>query len=565
MKPHWNLKEKISAEFINKFPEINPMILQLLFNRKLFAQKNIDQFLTLDYSAGYDPYAFREMEKAVARIQRAIQHQERIVVHGDYDADGVCASALLMRTLKKLGAKNLDIYIPHRESEGYGLNKQTINFFVEEKIDLIITVDCGVANAEEVRLAKAAGMDVIITDHHAQPLINPDSAFAIINPSMDQEAYPEKIISGTAVAFKLAQALIKKNNLGEAFEKWLLDLVAISTVTDCIPLIGENRLLTYFGLRVLRKTQKLGLQELIKISGKAPEAIDVSTIAFQLGPRLNAAGRMDHANTAYELLMAEERQEAQVLAERLNKANNQRQTLTERITREALAQIQAQQNEKIFLITGKDWPLGVVGLVAGKIAAQYYKPTLLFTNNKGEISGSGRSVEEFNMIEALKEKAEFFSRYGGHSQACGFTLKSPADLENFKNEFRAFVTEKLQSVVLQKKLNIDAELNFPDINWELMQGLEQFAPFGEGNPKPLFLTKNLTITDIQPVGAEGKHLRLNVQSPEGSVKKMIGFSFGKIISEYQIGEKIEVVYELGVNQWNGTQELQLKIVELCKS
>lgn len=557
----WQVQDKISDSDTNKFPEINPIILQLLYNREITTQEQIDSFLTLDYGQDqHDPFLFKDMEKACQRIEEAVKNQENILVHGDYDADGVCSSSLMVTTLKKLGAKNLDIYIPHRETEGYGLNKKTVDYLVEKNINLVITVDCGIANKEEISLAKQKNIDVIVTDHHAQPLELPTDAYALINPQLENAEYPEKELSGAGVAFKVAQALIKRNDLGEAFEKWLLDLVAISMVTDCINLIGESRALTFFGLKVLQQTLRPGLRELVKAAGKELEGLNTHSIGFQIGPRLNAAGRMDHANTAYQLLMTEDTQKAQELSLKLNQTNTQRQTLTEKIMQEVETQVQEQIKEKIFFIQGQDWPLGVVGLVAGKVADKHYRPTLIFTQNQGELTGSGRSIPQFNMIEAIKKEEGFFSRYGGHSQACGFTLDSQANFEEFKKNFKKLAEQELADQKLEKKLLIEAEIKLSEIDWDLISELDKFEPFGEGNPHPLFISRNLKITDCQPVGAQAKHLRLMVQGEGDVSRKMIGFGFGD--ADVKIGDSIDVVYEIGVNQWNGSQEIQLKVEDL---
>lgn len=557
----WQVKPEIDAQFKEKFPEINPIILQLLFNRNLTDQQKIDGFLTLDYGQDqHDPFLFQDMEKACKRIEQAIREKQKILVHGDYDADGVCSSVLMVKTLEKLGAKDIEIYIPHRETEGYGLNMDTVKYFEEKAIDLVITTDCGIANAAEIAQAKEKNIEVIITDHHAQPLKLPDAAFAVINPQIETDKYPEKELSGAGVAFKLAQALIKRNNLGEAFEKWLLDLVAISMVTDCINLVGESRVLTHFGLKVLRKTLRPGLKELVSSAGKEMSDLTTYNIGFQIGPRLNAAGRLDHANTAYQLLYTEDQQEAITLSQKLNQTNTQRQGMTEKIMQEVEAQVVAQKDDSVYFIQGEEWSLGIVGLVAGKIADRNYRPALVITRNQGELTGSGRSIPEFNMIETIKQEAKYFSRYGGHSQACGFTFAEDADLEEFKKVLNEIVKKQLAGKDLEKKMQIEAAINLNEVDWDLIRELEQFEPYGEGNPQPLFISKDLKVLDSQTVGSTGKHLKMMVSQNNGTTRKMIGFNFGD--KDVKIGDSVDVVYEIGINQWNGSQEIQLKIEDL---
>ncbi len=562
----WQIKEVAPRSWSEKFPEIDPLILQLLYNRGLTEQSAIDRFLTLDYSQDqYDPFLFTDMTKAVARIEQALAGKEKIVVHGDYDADGVCASVIMMQTLRQLEAVDPEVYIPHRESEGYGLNKETVNYFQKKGVQLIITVDCGVSNSSEISLAKEKGIETIITDHHAEPLNLPTAAVAIINPQLSQEKYPAKELSGAAVAFKVAQALIQKHKLGEGFEKWLLDLVVISLVTDCINLIGESRLLAFYGLKVLRQTRRPGLQELVRATRRDLQSLVTQNIAWQIGPRLNAAGRMDHANSAYQLLLTTETAEARELAKKIEDNNCQRQKISEEIYKAALKQVQEQESEKFFLIQGESWPLGVVGLVAGKIADKFYRPTLICTTNQGEVAGSGRSIPEFNMIEAIKKCAQFFARYGGHSQACGFTFNSPAKVADFQRLFKKIIEGELKAKDLRKKVSVEAEIELTQINWDLIKEIERFEPFGEGNPQPLFLSR-ARIVDWQIVGASGQHLRLLVTG-QGRQQKLIAFGLGPRARELKIDEQIEFIYELGVNQWNGSQEIQLKMIDfkICQN
>ncbi|MFH0819338.1 MAG: single-stranded-DNA-specific exonuclease RecJ [Patescibacteria group bacterium] len=562
MKDNWNVVAKMPESLKDKFPEINPIILQLLFNRQITEQKQIEEFITPDYSTDQNsPFLFRDMEKVLARIEQALSKHEKVVIHGDYDADGVCSTCLMHEVLTAIGIKNLSIYIPDRETEGYGLNMNTINNFIQAKVDLIITVDCGIANAKEIAYALENKIDTIITDHHAEPLDMPTSAVAIIDSAISSEPYPFKKLAGVGVAFKVAQALIKKYELGEGFEKWLLDLVAISTITDCMPLLGENRTLVKYGLMVLNKTKRLGLLELIKSIGNNFLSIDSHIVGFRLGPRLNAAGRMDHANSAYQLLATKDPAESVDLSRQLNQSNTNRQKITEKITNQAKEQIAGEIDESVYFAYHRDWPIGILGLVAGKISDLYQKPTFIITENQGEITGSGRSIEQINIIEAIQQCEEYLSRFGGHAQACGFSLKNGASLSEFKIKLRRIIGEKIKNKVLKKTVRIESEITLSDITWELMNELEKFSPFGEGNPKPLFLLKNLTIRDWQIVGQNNKHLRL-IFEQDNIVKKAIGFNFGSFSDQIDRDKKIDIVAELDVNEWNGNKEQQLKIVDI---
>lgn len=563
----WKIAESIPATQIKKFPEINPIILQLLYNRNINDQITIDQFLYADYSRDqHSPWLFQDMEKALLRIQQALDKNEKIVIHGDYDADGVCSTCLLHEVLSNIGIKNLSIYIPNRQTEGYGLNNNTIKKFIKEKVGLIITVDCGVANYAEVQFAKENGIDTIITDHHYEPKEKPEAAVAIINPTFVNDPYPFKKLSGCGVAFKMAQAIAEKYQLKAGYDKWLLDLVAISTITDCMPLLGENRTLVKYGLVVLNKTKRLGLQKVFKNIGKNPIRIDEEMIAFRLGPRLNAAGRVDHANTAYELLATDKKEEAEELALKLEKSNKYRQQITEKITKEIKENyLTEQKNEDVFFVFHEKCPIGILGLIAGKIADEYHKPTFVITKNKDEIVGSGRSIECFNIIEAIQECAAYLDRFGGHTQACGFTLKTNVSLKKFQEVFRTFAHKKLKNQDLSKVIDIEAEIKLVDINWELIDELEKFKPYGEQNKKPLFLISNVLITDWQLVGKESKHLRL-VLGDKNITKKAIGFKLADWTEKFEHNQKIDLLCELDINQWNGNKEIQITIIDLklCK-
>ena len=582
MNKKWQILPKISQKFREQFPEIPEVVLQLLHNRGLIGQTQIDEFLNPDYSQDvHNPGLFRNMSKAVERIFQAIEKNELIIIHGDYDADGVCAAVILYSTLKELGAKHLDVFLPDRELEGYGVNKDTIELLIASGAKLIITCDCGISNKAEVELAQKNNVDVIITDHHTVPPKVPP-AFAIIHPKIPNETYPDKGLSGGGVAFKLAQALINEykkkneNNNWEGFEKRLLELVAISSVADMVPLLGESRTLTKYGLIVLNRTKRLGLRQLIEITGlnKNPENILTSeNIGFQLAPRINAAGRMQHANTAYQLLIASDATEAKELARELDANNKERQKITEKMTKEAREIIeQEKQKDAPILFALKDgWPLGLVGLVASRLCDKFYRPVLVMTKKGDTIHGSGRSIDEINIIEKLEKLKKYFEKFGGHPQACGFTLSDAKQLENFKKDLIALMAKDAAKKDLTPTLTIDAEINLEEINWELYDYLGKFEPFGQDNPMPRYLGKNLTIARVDAMGANCQHLKLLIKHNNGMTHKMIGFGFGdeervgtNWCKALKMGDKIDAVFEISVNQWNGNRELQLKIVDLIK-
>ena len=385
----WNVLAPPPSEFLENHPELPPTVATLLYHRDITTQEQIDEFLHPDYSRDvHDPFLFKDMEKTVRRLFEAIEKGEQITIHGDYDADGVSASVILTDTLKVLGAKHLDVYLPHRETDGYGLNTNTIEHLHEKGTKVIITCDCGISNKKEVELANEKGIDVIITDHHSIPAELPP-AFAIIHPKIEGETYPYRDLAGGGVAFKLAQALLKAHHQThetlpdgqshDGFEKWLLDMVAIASVADMVPLIGESRTLTKYGLIVLNKTKRIGMQKLLLEArilaedGSMSKEIDAIMIGFRIAPRINAAGRLDHANTAYQLLATDDPTEAVDLAWQLDQSNDERRKITDEYVKEAVAQVEKDQMDNPVLFAfGKHWQTGVVGLIASRLKSKYW-------------------------------------------------------------------------------------------------------------------------------------------------------------------------------------------------
>ncbi len=566
MQKNWRIKSKTDEAIRSKFLEVNPIILQLLYNRGLMTQEAIDEFLNPDYGDDlHDPFLFREMEKAIERIKLAKDNQDKVLVYGDYDADGVCSSVVLYEALKKIGIE-AEVYLPHREKEGYGLNLTACDYIIKQGVKLVLTVDCGISNKDEVLKLSEASIDVIIFDHHHPPAELPE-AYATIDAKTSGETYPFRELAGVGVAFKFVQALMKKGMLNDGQEKWFLDLVALATVADCSPLLGENRTLVKWGMVVLNKTKRLGLAELIKSASRELGKIDTYVIGYQLAPRINAAGRMNHANSAFKLLICEDEAEAAKLAIDLNRENSERQKLTDRIFGEAGAQIEPfEEARRLIFVINKEpsyWPPGVVGLVAGKLCEFYNRPALAVGRSAdGKLVGSGRSIDGFNIIEAVSECAEFLTHFGGHSGACGFTIKSEADIEPFKNKMTEIAERELSKMELEPVLEIDAEVELKDIDWKLFEQLENFEPFGEGNLKPRFLASGLEVAGYVGVGDGAKHLRLMVNQGEVKDRKTIGFCFGEWCNKLNFGDKVDLVFEVDVNEWNGTRELQLKIVDL---
>ncbi|MBP6943251.1 MAG: single-stranded-DNA-specific exonuclease RecJ, partial [Candidatus Buchananbacteria bacterium] len=488
----------------------------------------------------------------------------------DYDADGVCSSTVLHSSFKALGI-NVDIYIPSRESEGYGLNLEAVKGIVQQGFKLVVTVDCGISNLEEIAYLREHGVDVIILDHHKEPAQLPN-ANAIINPSVTGNGYPFAKLCGAGVAFKFIQAVMQYQEthdlplkLPAGYDKWLLDIVAIATVGDIMPLIGENRAFVKWGLVVLEKTRRPGLRALVNsVLQQSRNKLDSQCISWRIVPRLNAAGRINHATVAFNLLNAEVQSEAEKYCEYLEANNKERQQMTERMLKEGLEQVTDLTDETKFLcVVGDTWIAGVVGLVAGRLADRYHRPTLAVSKQGDKFVGSGRSIPDFDITAALQQCAEFLDHFGGHPQACGFTVIGEENFKNFQQRMLAIANEQLREVKLIPTIKIDAEVQLAEINLKLWDQITDFEPFGEGNPRPLFAAYNLVIEKAQAIGNDGKHLRAMVtQKNMPQVHKLIGFSFGEWALELKRGDQIDIIFEIGVSEWQGRSELELKIVDL---
>lgn len=603
MQKHWFINKKYPQKFAAEFPEFSFFVLQFLWDRGRSNQTLIDEFFNADYEQDiHNPFLMKDMGKVVQRIMKALENNEKITVYGDYDVDGVTSSVVMVSTLielksvisqldKKEAEKYVNIYIPDREIEGYGLNEQAINKIKKEKTNLIITVDCGISSFESVEIIKKLGMDVIITDHHHIPDKTP-KALAIINPKQKDCSYPFDDLAGVGVAFKVAQALLQtleskkipmttyKLTLG--FEKWLLDLVALGTVADCVSLIGENRTLVKYGLLVINKTKRIGIQKLIQSSGtkirengsvKEAKEIDTIMIGFMLAPRLNAAGRMDHANTSYELLSSDNENKAESLASKLEKNNQNRQQITEKAMTEVRKRIEKYKKiPKIIIETSPDWRIGIVGLIAGKLVNEYSRPFLILQEKENQSAGSGRSIPKFNLIESIAKCQDVLLSFGGHSQAAGLKIENK-NLKKFKKKIQEIAEEVLSDDDLIPSLKIDCELSCEQIDWQLLDEIEKFEPFGQENKKPLFVVKKLEVYEIRAVGNDKSHLKLCFKTilKNGKVKYFpaIAFRLGGLAEEMpnnkpglRWGDIVDVVFQLEVNEWNGNRELQMNVLDL---
>lgn len=545
-------------------PQYPNLILRLLALRGITEEKEVHEFLDPDYEKLHDPFLFKDMQKAVERINAAIEKQEKVAIYADYDADAITACSVLYLAFKKLGLTPLS-YIPDRFTEGYGMNQDAIRKLAEAKVSLIITVDCGVNATAEAALCKELGIDLIITDHHEITGSLPD-AYAIINPKNPEDNYPFEFLTGVGVAYKLVQALFANRGEGEGgrentegWEKWLLDLVAIGTVADCQSLTGENRVLVSFGLKVLSKTRNLGLQALLAAAEVKSDKYDSFTLGFILAPRINAAGRLKHADAAFHLLVADNAADAQRLAQDLNDLNKKRQMLTEQILSEAKAQAELILDKKVILVFGQEWPKGIVGLIAGRLTEEYNRPSLAISvDAQGIATGSARSTPDYDMVAALGFAKEYLQRYGGHTQAAGFSL-SQENLIPLHGKLLEYA-ESLNFELGKPVISVDAEVLSEDVTWENIELVEKLAPFGIGNPKPKFMGKNMEILEYRLVGGD-KHLKLKVGFGSHQLDA-IAFSQGFLVGKLNIGDRFDAVFELSSNEWNGRKDMQLKILDI---
>lgn len=578
----WKVKPKIPESIGQILIDYNPIVRQLLYNRGITDKKEAKGFLETKYEEGINsPFLFLDMEKAVKRIWQAIENEEKIVIYGDYDADAITANAVLRQTFRYVNHQNIESYIPDRFTEGYGVNLQAIERIIENGAKLIITVDCGTNSVEAAKVCKAKSVDFIITDHHEIVGEIPES-FALINPKNSRDNYPFKDLTGVGVAYKMAQAILDNSKslsrwqtgkipvslagrqnpkFTKGWEKWLLDLVAIGTVADCHSLLGENRVLVKYGLKVLAKSKWLGLRALCQKASLdfKKNAPDTYTLGFIVAPRLNAAGRLEHANIALNLLLEEDLSKAREKAAVLDLINQKRQNLTQNILSQAREQAEIIKNRKILVLLGEDWPKGVVGLVAGKIAEEFSRPVVAL--EKGEIysTGSVRTVGEFNVIEALRFTSKHLVKFGGHKQAAGLTIET-AKFELFYAQILEYAEKNLDDQALQKVLDLEAEITENNLTAEIYELFSKFEPFGIDNPKPKFLINNLKIISLRFVGAAGKHLQLQLQINNKTISAIM-FNCADFAKNLLVGNNINVACEIIKDNWNGNNNIKLRIID----
>jgi single-stranded-DNA-specific exonuclease len=557
LRKRWELRPPAPPAFVVA-TGLSPLLAGLLYHRDQRDPAAVAAFLDARPLL-HDPLLMRGMAEASARIAQAIQLGEPMAVYGDFDTDGVTAVTLLVQALRAMGGQ-IRPYIPHRTREGYGLNHAAVAQLADEGVRLLITVDCGISNAEEVAEAARRGLEVIITDHHHPPATLPP-ALAIVNPKQPGCAYPFKDLVGVGIAYKLVQALVRRGlSLGGLRGRDLLDVVALGTVADMGPLRDENRVLVRLGLEALNSTRRPGLRALIDVAGLRPGAITAGDIGYMLAPRLNAAGRLDDAVRAYHLLLAETPEAARALALELNQANQERRELTLRVqaAAHALAEATGRDQRRIVVLADAAFPAGVVGLVAGKLAEEWGRPVLLIERGPEQSRGSARSVPGFSMIDALSSRPELFVRFGGHAAAAGFTIVN-ATLPALEDHLLALAEQQLSAEGLQPTLTIDATLSLGELGWELLADLERLEPFGQANPTPTLMSAGVEVVEARQRGADGQHLRLLLRQGGGPVHEAIAFRMGHLAEPLRRRPRIDVAYNFEVNEWNNERRLQLRV------
>jgi single-stranded-DNA-specific exonuclease len=548
--PHPKLQKEISDAL-----NIHPVIAQLLVNRDITSVEDAKHFFYAHESKLHDPFLLKDMDKAVARIKQAQDNRESVLIFGDYDVDGVTSSALLRRTLKRLGIEAIN-YIPHRMDEGYGLNHSIVEFAKERGIHLIITVDCGINAVSEVKAINAGGMDVIVLDHHEPDGDNLPKAVAVIDPKRHDCKYPFKNLAAVGLVGKLAQALLGKI----PDEEW--DLIAIGTVADVVTLRGENRIFVKKGLPVIERTNKSGLMALLDVAKIRGKKIKPYYIGFILGPRLNAAGRMDSATIALDLLLSDKYENALALAQSLESHNLSRQKMQSEVVDEAIAMIEASTDLKgaqIIVVHKEGWHKGVLGIVASKIVERYYRPTIVISVEGGLGTGSARSIEGFHLVEALTNCADSLETYGGHKRAAGLKVRHE-NIDAFRDAINIFAKGTLNTEALVPSLDIDCEVPFFALSLDFANLVEDLEPHGEGNPSPLLCTRNLTVKS--PAALMGKGT-IKFWVTDGKISfSAVGFGMTDYQDMIKPGQKVDLAYSLIIDDWNKAPVVQLKLKDI---
>lgn len=553
----YNLDNEKVEELVKK-RHITNLLASILVNRGIIDGEKINVFLNPTRKDFYNPFLMPDMEIAVKRIVKAIENKEKIMIYGDYDADGITSITVLKKYLNEIGLKTGE-YIPNRLNEGYGLNKDAISKIYNDGYKLMITVDCGISGLEEVDYANSLGMEIIITDHH-EPAEKLPEAIAVIDAKRKDNKYPFNQLAGVGVVFKLIQAISTELKLEEKEYLKYLDLVCIGTISDIVPLVDENRVIAKLGLKLIEKTKNIGLKTLLNIADL--KKIDSNAISFGVAPRINACGRMGFQEEALQLFLTEDSGEATKIAKRLVQFNQERQAKEKQIFEEVIEKIEKDnKDKKCIVLAEENWHHGIIGIIASKITEIYYKPSILICLEGDKGKGSGRSIPGFDLYTALTKCSDYIEKFGGHSMAIGITIKKE-NFEKLKEAIEKYAQESNISDIMPI-INIDKEINLKNINIEEVKSLELLEPFGEGNKMPLFLLRNLKIDSIRALSG-GKHLKLTLKQ-DNNIVDAIGFNMGDLSKEYLLGDKVDVVGTIEINSFGNKENIQINLKDIRKA
>jgi single-stranded-DNA-specific exonuclease len=570
MEKIWNLKKQGDTNEVKHLSaalSVNMIIARLLVQRGISSYNEAKSFFRPRLSDLLDPFLMKDMDKAVERVERAISLQEKVIIYGDYDVDGTTSVAMMYSFLKPR-IEHIEYYIPDRYSEGYGISPQSINYAVENGFTLVIALDCGIKAVEKIADAKSRGLDFIICDHHNPDEIIPP-AVAVLDPKRPDCSYPNKELSGCGVGFKLLQAYCIKNNIEQDEIYDLLDLLAVSIASDIVPIVGENRVLAYFGLKKLNSNPGIGLQTIINMAGLAGTEITISDIVFKIGPRLNASGRIEHGKKSVQILVSDDEGQSDLIGEEINSYNEIRKTLDRDITLDAIEMIENNEELKYMnstVLYNRDWHKGVVGIVASRVTEQFYRPTVILTESNGLATGSARSVRDFDLYEAIGKCSDLLESYGGHMYAAGLTLKIE-NIPAFRERFEEIVTKQITSIQQTQTIEVDAKITLSDITPKFYRILKQFAPFGPHNMNPVFVTEDVYDAGTsRRVGKNLEHLKLDLVEPDvnSGIFPGIAFNQSNAFELITSGSPFDICYTIVENEFRGKTNLQLLIKDIKK-
>ncbi|MBM3403274.1 MAG: single-stranded-DNA-specific exonuclease RecJ [Bacteroidetes bacterium] len=581
MKKRWKYLPETDPVITRQFAgelNIDEPLTKLLLQRGINNFEKAKAFFRPSISHLHDPFLMADMDKAIDRIQQAIANQEKILVYGDYDVDGTSAVALVFAFFSQI-YHQMDFYIPDRYSEGYGISTKGIDFAAENGFRLIIALDCGIKSVEKVRYAREKQIDFIICDHHLPGAEIPE-AYAILDPKKPNCNYPYKELSGCGIGFKLIQAFAQRANIPSPEIEKYLDLVAISIASDIVDITGENRILAYFGLKLINTRPRPGIEAILEVSrvekAEIPSTttiyrreLTISDLVFMIGPRINAAGRIESGRSSVDLLKCEDREESKVIAQQINNNNIERKNLDAFATQQAIDMIRSDEElmrRKTTVVYSPDWHKGVIGIVASRLTESFFKPTIVFTLSNGLYTGSARSVKDFDIYEAVDACSEYLEHFGGHKFAAGLSLK-PENYASFREKFEKFVTDKLGDTELIPEIDIDGEIDLKIITQRFIKHLKLFAPFGPGNMSPTFSTRRVKDSGTSRL-VKNNHLKLDVFQPDKSSYPISGIAFqqGHFYEEISKGELFDICYHVEENEWQGkvTPQINVKDIRLSR-